>query len=87
MGGIYHALFHGLGTFLVLLLVTDFATALALALVDFILHYHIDWAKMKFNKLKGWGPMTHEQFWTLLGLDQYLHALTYIGIVLVLVIK
>jgi hypothetical protein len=29
----------------------------------------------------GWSANTHEQFWWLLGLDQYLHALTYIGLI------
>jgi hypothetical protein len=35
---------------------------------------------MNLNKKLGWGPTTHEQFWWLLGLDQLLHALTYITI-------
>ena len=48
---------------------------------DTFIHYHIDWAKMNLNARMGWGANTHEQFWWLLGLDQYLHALTYIGLI------
>lgn len=55
--------------------------ALMIACIDGMIHYHIDWAKMNLNAKMGWGPTTHEQFWALLGFDQYLHALTYLGIV------
>jgi hypothetical protein len=47
-------------------------------MADTVIHYHIDWAKMKLNRWFGWAPNTHEQFWWLLGLDQYLHAVTYV---------
>lgn len=78
-GGILHAGLHGLGTWLCLL---PFSTiALPLAFADMLIHYHIDWAKMNINKHYGWGANTHEQFWWLLGLDQFLHYLTYIGII------
>ena len=52
-----------------------------LALADGVIHYHVDWAKMNLNAKMGWGPNTHEQFWWLLDLDQFLHALTYIILV------
>ena len=55
-------------------------------LIDMFIHYHIDWAKMNLNAKLGWGPTTHEQFWWLLGLDQFLHSLTYIGIVALVVV-
>ena len=81
-GGILHAGLHGLGTYFVLsLCIAPVTLVITLALADFFLHYHIDWGKMKLNKILNWTPMTHEQFWWLLGLGQYLHALTYIGIV------
>lgn len=79
-GGILHAGLHGVGTYLCLLWVAPIA-AIYLALADMFIHYHVDWAKMNLNKKLGWGPNTHEQFWWLLGLDQFLHTLTYIGIV------
>jgi len=36
---------------------------------------------MNLNKKYGWKPDQHAQFWWLLGVDQFLHALTYIGLV------
>jgi len=80
-GGALHALLHCIGTFLVLVLFTPVHTAILLAFADGVIHYHIDWAKMNLNKKLGWGPTTHEEFWWLLGLDQFLHALTYIAVV------
>lgn len=77
-GGILHAGLHGIGTFLCLMVFSSFAVLFAL--VDMFMHYHIDWAKMNINNKMGWTPTTHEQFWWLMGLDQLLHYLTYIGI-------
>ena len=78
-GGILHAGLHGIGTFLCLMVFSPFA--ILFAFVDMVVHYHIDWAKMNINSKLGWGPTTHEQFWWLMGLDQLLHYLTYVGII------
>lgn len=83
-GGILHSGLHGIGTYLCLFWYAPIA-AIYLGLVDMFIHYHIDWAKMNLNAKMGWGPNTHEQFWWLLGLDQFLHALTYILIVALIV--
>ena len=80
-GGVQHSAIHGILTYFILLYFTNPHTASMLALLDFVIHYHIDWAKMNLNKKLGWGPNTHEQFWWLLGLDQFLHAITYILLV------
>lgn len=79
-GGIQHAIFHAIGTALCFMVMGIPAFA-PLGVIDGILHYHIDWAKMNLNKKLGYGPTTHEQFWWLLGADQYLHALTYVGLI------
>ena len=79
-GGILHAWLHTMGTLLCFYWYAPVA-AWYLALADGVIHYHIDWAKMNLNKKLGWGPDTHEQFWWLLGLDQFLHAITYILLV------
>lgn len=79
-GGILHAALHGIGTFACLYWFAPLV-AIQLAIVDAVVHYHIDWAKMNLNKKLGWGPTTDEQFWWLLGFDQWLHAITYIAIV------
>jgi len=81
-GGLLHASLHALGTLLVFLFVNaSLEGAIILALIDGFIHYHIDWAKMKLNSYYQWKADKHPQFWTLLGLDQYLHALTYILLV------
>lgn len=85
-GGILHSAFHGITTFLIFVIAAlcisvNPVIAAYLAFADFFIHYHIDWAKMSLNKKLGWGPTTHEQFWWLLGVDQYLHTLTYLGLV------
>lgn len=78
-GGLWHAWLHGVATGIIFLSVTPYAALFGI--LDAVVHYHIDWAKMNINKRMGWGPTTHEQFWWLTGLDQYLHALTYIALV------
>ena len=77
-GGLLHAGLHGIGTFLcfVWAIVTPFA--LFLAVLDMIIHYHVDWAKMNINAKYGWKPDQHPEFWVLLGLDQLAHYLTYV---------
>jgi hypothetical protein len=79
-GGVLHSWLHGVGTFVCLYWYAPVA-AWYLAFADMLIHYHIDWAKMNLNAKMGWGANTHEEFWWLLGLDQYLHYLTYILIV------
>lgn len=85
-GGLLHSGLHALGTFLVFFFLFGFSiasiyAALFLASMDGVVHYHIDWAKVKINRKKGWGPTTHHQFWILLGVDQLLHSLTYLFLV------
>ena len=79
-GGMLHAFLHGAGTALCFYWYAP-AACVSLGVIDAFVHYHIDWAKMNLNAKLGWGPNTHEEFWWLLGLDQFLHALTYIGMV------
>jgi hypothetical protein len=81
-GGLLHSGLHGIGTFIVLFLYTPVAYLFAIA--DFLIHYHIDWAKVSINEHYGWKSNTHSQFWILLGMDQYLHAMTYIAMVALL---
>jgi hypothetical protein len=81
-GGLLHSGLHGLATFVIFsLFLVSIKLALVLAIIDFVVHYHIDWAKVRINKHYGWSPDKHPEFWVLLGLDQYLHAMTYIAMV------
>jgi hypothetical protein len=87
LGGIVHAGIHAIGTFIVLLAFIPFGhgTIAIMALIDGLVHYHIDWAKMNVNSYCKLTPTNSEFFWHLLGLDQLLHYLTYFGIILYLV--
>ena len=81
-GGILHAWLHSIGTILCFYWYAPHASWY-LGTFDGIIHYHIDWAKVNINAKIGWGPTTHEEFWWLLGLDQFLHMLTYIFLVFI----
>jgi hypothetical protein len=82
-GGLLHAGLHAFGTLVIFLfMMASIEGAIILALIDGILHYHIDWAKMRINAHYGWKADKHPEFWVLLGLDQYLHALTYLLLVM-----
>jgi len=75
-GGLHHAMMHGACTFAILSWFFPFA--LWAGFLDFIAHYHIDWAKQQLNK--GLGP-ADRMFWVWFGADQTAHYLTYIAII------
>jgi hypothetical protein len=78
-GGIHHAAFHATLTLWILVFIVGNANvAIVLALLDGVIHYHIDWAKQKYTK--GLTP-ADRKFWIWLGLDQCLHYLTYVAII------
>lgn len=79
LGGIIHSGIHGIGTFLVFYWYAPYSAAI-LAIIDMLIHYHIDWTKVYINKKTEWNN-TNPKFWWLFGLDQYLHTLTYILLV------
>jgi hypothetical protein len=79
-GGIAHASIHALGTLLVLAPFIGSASILY-ATIDMLVHYHIDWSKMKISKRYDLQPNNSERFWILLGFDQLLHHITYFVIV------
>lgn len=81
LGGLVHAGVHSIGTALVLCFFTSSNLIIYCTLADFILHYHIDWAKMNLGKQLNLKPDNSEWFWILLGFDQLLHHLTYFVIV------
>lgn len=84
-GGLVHSAQHIPATFLILRFFSPAPTStiLWLCLFEFLFHYHVDWAKMNINRLKGWGPLTSEWFWVLTGFDQLSHQLSYLLIILV----
>lgn len=52
--------------------------------MEYFIHYFMDFTKVRLNKHFGWGPDTHAEFWILMGFDQMVHYLTYVAMVLVL---
>ena len=76
--GVKHSLKHGIGTFICLWIVTGWTNvefAFFIGVLDFILHYHIDWIKMNYGNR----DIRTKEFWNHLGLDQMAHQLCYIG--------
>ncbi|MGL4397936.1 MAG: DUF3307 domain-containing protein [Hyphomicrobium sp.] len=85
-GGLTHGLTHMLATAPVFLLVpvpVAAVTALGLVVAEFIVHYHIDWAKEQIVRRSGW-TLKDTHFWWTLGFDQLLHGLTYVAMLWVL---
>lgn len=81
IGGIVHSGQHAVATFIILLCFINPVLALSISALEFIIHYHMDWFKMNYNAAKGWTATTHNEFWILLGVDQLVHSLTYVLIV------
>ena len=81
LGGVQHAAKNAIGTALCFLPFVGLGLVIVVMILDFIVHYHLDWAKMNINRIKGWGPLTHEEFWMLTGFDQFLHQITYVALV------
>lgn len=82
--GLWHSMKQGIGTLIAIIAVTGptyLLYAMVLAVVDFVIHYQIDWVKMNYGNRDIRTP----QFWNHLGLDQMAHQLTYIGIVYVVI--
>lgn len=79
-GGLLHASIHAGGTWLVVWMFSGFWAALGLALLDAMIHYHIDWAKNQINKRFELNAHSGAAYWIVFGFDQLLHQLTYIVI-------
>lgn len=83
-GGMVHAGIHAVGTLFAFLAITPtIAVGLLIIAGEFIVHYHIDWAKQKYLERSG-ASAADESFWLALGFDQFLHHLTYVAIAAVL---
>ena len=83
--GVKHSVKHGIATALIMsFFVYSIEDMIILGLIDFVIHYHIDWAKMNINKKFGY-TIKMPQFWVLLGADQLAHSLTYFWLVWLIV--
>jgi hypothetical protein len=84
--GISHTLEHTIGTVLALLIANSFvpisvSVIILLSLLDFIIHYHVDFVKVKY----GIKDNKTTRYWREFGLDQLAHQLTYILITYIII--
>ncbi|AVH85115.1 hypothetical protein RsoM2USA_187 [Ralstonia phage RsoM2USA] len=81
IGGYVHAAQHGLATMIILdpWVKGPLYILFAPFLIDFLCHYLIDWSKMNLGKKFNLTP-SDKVFWDLIGVDQWLHFVTYIFI-------
>ena len=83
-GGIAHSGLHALLTFILLYLFGfGYFWSLLMAVLDYLLHYHIDFVKSNLWKRNNYGP-NDQMYWVIHGTDQFLHMMTYILIIYIL---
>ena len=83
-GGLLHAGLHVLGTSSVFLIVhPSLGVGLVLLAGEFLVHYHLDWAKGQLVMRSGL-TVKDGPYWWAIGVDQLLHQLTYLAIAAIL---
>ena len=83
-GGIIHSAAHAAASIPAILVLQNTPSRVAaIALVEFLVHYHVDWSKEQITKR---GGLTYSDalYWSLFGADQFLHQMTYVVILAVL---
>lgn len=84
-GGLLHVGIHAAGSLGPVLLATDeWWLAASVIAADAAAHYHIDWLKQQIVKRRALTCEKDALFWVVLGVDQFLHQITYIVIIGVL---
>jgi hypothetical protein len=85
-GGLLHSGIHVALTPLVYLVIVPGSLLLAgaLALGEFVVHYHVDWLKEQITNRNGLTAQDRA-FWYALGTDQLIHGLSYLAIVALLI--
>lgn len=80
-GGLLHAFIHMALTAPLFLLFPGGGMKLAAFILagEFLVHYHIDWVKEQIVARSGWN-FADRAYWAAMGVDQFLHGLTYIVI-------
>lgn len=81
LGRAQHAGVHALGSILALLIVgTSFGFIIVLALLEWVVHFNIDYGKARVTKKLMLRP-DQASFWRAAGMDQCLHQLTYVAMI------
>ena len=83
LGGLSHAGLHAVASIPALYMLTGSPLViLGLIAFEFVLHYHVDFAKARVDATRGW-TVADQQYWIVFGLDQFIHQLTYLAFVYV----
>lgn len=81
MGRAQHAGVHVLGSVIVFVVMgAPVLFTLLLVVVEWIVHFNIDFCKAKYSDDKELNP-TQALFWRAVGVDQAMHQLTYVAMV------
>lgn len=81
MGRVQHAGIHAVGSLVAFVLVgVPLVTALVVAIIEWAVHFHIDWGKGRWSDHTGHGP-DQAGYWRAFGVDQALHQWTYLVMV------
>lgn len=77
-GRFLHAGVHAIGSILVFLIIgTSFWFIAIVIVLEWIVHYHIDWLKGRYTAVQKLTP-ADAAFWRAAGVDQAMHQLTYV---------
>jgi len=77
IGGLQHAGLHGALTYVILMHFLGLQACVMLAVFDAVVHYTVDWFQRRATVKLAYDS---NQFWFWIGVDQLLHALTYLTI-------
>lgn len=77
--GFSHSFEHGIWTAVILVFYIKIELALCLAFSEIFIHYVTDFCKMAFGEKN----CQKKRFWIQLGLDQYIHYLTYFYLIFI----
>lgn len=89
LGGITHAVITITGSAIAIgifsywiagIFFTSYAIFFVL-LIEYLIHYHMDWFKIWICKKQNWIMTKDKEFWYMLGTDQFVHILTNIWMV------
>jgi hypothetical protein len=88
IAGLTHAFNHVILTPSVFLILPPSSLQLGLGILaaEYVWHYHQDWAKDKVTHALELTP-SDTGFWWGIGIDQFLHYMTYLAIIYVLIFK
>ncbi len=81
MGRVQHAGVHAILSIPVFLIVgTSVGLIAAVIVAEWLVHFHLDWAKARFSEARSLNP-GQARYWQAFGVDQALHQLTYVVMV------